>query len=64
MPPQKSSYQVVRLWNIVDTSMTDQDVIKEFNTGFAPVKRSLAPITIKKILTARFILYVKDLYNH
>jgi len=37
MPPQKSSYQVVRLWNIVDTSMTDQDVIKEFNTGFAPV---------------------------
>lgn len=36
--PTNSSYQVTRLWNIVDPSiMTDQDVINEFNKGFAPV---------------------------
>ena len=37
MPPKDPSYQVTRLWNIVDpSSMTDQDVIDEFNSGFAP----------------------------
>jgi len=37
MPPTNSSYQVTRLWNIVDPSMSDQDVIDEFNSGFAPI---------------------------
>ena len=36
LPPKNSSYQVTRLWNIVDPSWTDQDVINEFNDGFAP----------------------------
>lgn len=35
-PPEKSSYQSTRLWSIVDPSLSDQDVIKEFNDGFAP----------------------------
>lgn len=30
-------YLVTRLWTIVDANMTDQDVIDEFNDGFAPV---------------------------
>lgn len=36
-PPKHTSYQVTRLWNIIDPSMTDQDVIDEFNEGFAPI---------------------------
>jgi hypothetical protein len=36
-PPDQSSYQSTRLWSIVDPSLSDQDVIKEFNDGFAPV---------------------------
>ena len=30
-------YLVTRLWNIVDGDITDQDVIDEFNEGFAPL---------------------------
>lgn len=37
-PPKHSSYQVTTLWNIVDPStMSNQDVINEFNNGFAPL---------------------------
>ena len=30
-------YLVTRLWTIVDANITDQDVIDEFNEGFAPI---------------------------
>ena len=30
-------YLVTRLWTIVDANLTDQDVIDEFNEGFAPI---------------------------
>lgn len=37
LPPLSPSYQVTRLWNIVDPSMTPQDVANEFQSGFAPM---------------------------
>ena len=37
-PPNSTSYIVTRLWNINQSSnFTDQDVIAEFDDGFAPV---------------------------
>ena len=40
-PPNAESYLVTRLWNIVSSNWTDQDVIDEFNDGFAPLVTSL-----------------------
>ena len=37
-PPNATSYIVTRLWNIDPSfNFTDQDVIDEFDNGFAPV---------------------------
>ena len=35
-PPGAPSFLVTRLWNIVDAGWTDQDVIDDFDAGFAP----------------------------
>jgi len=41
-PPSSQSYIVTRLWDIVQPeSWSDQDVIDEFNAGFAPLVTSL-----------------------
>lgn len=40
-PPNDESYIITRLWNIVSDDWTDQGVIDEFNSGFAPLVTSL-----------------------
>ena len=40
-PPGAPSFLVTRLWNIVDAGWTDQDVIDEFDAGFAPTVTAL-----------------------
>ena len=37
VPPQSPSYLAARLWNIVDQSVTPQDVASDWQTGFAPI---------------------------
>ena len=40
-PPDAPSFLVTRLWNIANSSWTDQDVIDEFDAGFAPMVTAL-----------------------
>ena len=40
-PPEEESYIVTRLWTIVSKDWSDQEVIDEFNHGFAPIVTAL-----------------------
>jgi len=40
-PPEEESHIVTRLWTIVSTDWSDQEVIEEFNQGFAPIVTAL-----------------------
>ncbi|KAL9189737.1 hypothetical protein ACHAXT_009412 [Thalassiosira profunda] len=40
-PPDSESHLVTRLWNIVGDGTSDQDVIDEFEAGFAPIVTQL-----------------------